>query len=134
MLVGLAVLGIAILLTGFAAGVTVARKAAAPSAASAQPTTATSALLEILEPNLEQRAAFLKTLEEMNRQFASNPDRAVRLGQNLCLDIAEGLPKPKVEDNALKQLSNGVIVGLDQAQDIVAAANRFICPKITMTS
>ncbi|MFG1879905.1 DUF732 domain-containing protein [Sphaerisporangium sp. NPDC049003] len=128
------VVGVAILLTGFAAGVTVPRKTAARTAPSVPPASTTSTLLEILEPNVEQRAAYLGVLRELNRQFASNPDRAVRLGQNLCLDIAEDMPKPMVEDNVLKQFSGAVNVGLDQAPAIVAAANRYICPKITMNS
>jgi Protein of unknown function (DUF732) len=134
--IGLTVAGIAILLTGFAAGVMVTSKATTgPSpAASVPPTTATSTLLDILGPDLERRTAYLKILGEMNPDFASNPDRAVRRGQSLCLDIAEGMPRVKVEDNALKQFSSTRGVGLDQARDIVAAANRFICPKITMTS
>lgn len=77
----------------------------------------------LVHPGQEQQDAFVKDLRSIAPSLVRNHDRAVRLGRNVCLDLANDSEKI-----ALSHVIRSEDVDTKTAQRIVSAARSRFCP------
>ncbi|GAA3800279.1 hypothetical protein GCM10022226_19800 [Sphaerisporangium flaviroseum] len=133
---GLAALGTAVAAVVFLA-VTLALKPAAPSPApegSPPSTTEPAKVTQVTEPVRHERRAYLAALRKINPLFVRGyGDEAVRRGVAVCRDIARGRSREVVYANTGKRFTTGAfVIGVEQIPLIVTAANKFICPRLSL--
>jgi uncharacterized protein YoaH (UPF0181 family) len=73
-------------------------------------------------PSERQQAAFLRDVQAISPGMASNSDRAVRRGRDVCLSLAESRKLAVSNLRKAEGLSSG------DAERVVAAAKRNFCP------
>jgi hypothetical protein len=74
------------------------------------------------------QTAFLAALTAIDKGLATNADRAVTRGRDVCLDLKQGKDAVTVATNARQRFTGGpVTLTAEQAALVVTAAQQHLC-------
>jgi hypothetical protein len=82
----------------------------------------------LVHASAEQQAAFVQAVAAIAPPLADQPERVIRNGRDVCLDIVDSLDDRSLAYRAAERFSGGTdTVTEDQARRIVAAARTTLC-------